>query len=326
MKAVFNIALALTLVTAAADTPAAKPVTGQDYPTKPVRIVAASPGTGSDFFSRYLGQKLTEDWGKPVVVENRGGHAASIAATSVAHASPDGYTLLMGETASLANAVSLFKVAYDPTKDFAPITLVASAPLVVVAHPSFPANDLPEFIAYARQHPHVINYSSGSAGTVAHLTCALLGMLAGIDMVQVPYRGSGAALMAVLEGEVHISSISATVALPHLKTGKLKAYAVTGKKRFPMLPDIPTGTEAGLAGFESEVWFGLLAPARTPTILVSRLNREVTDILNRPATQAAFLAQGSDPRPTSEAQFRQFIQSEIPKWEKVIKASGVKSD
>ncbi len=298
-------------------------VTADDYPAKPVRIVAASPGTGSDFCARYVGQKLNERWGKPVVVENRGGGSAAIAATSVARASADGYTLLMGETASLATAPTLYKIEYNPVKDFAPITLVASAPLVVVAHPSVPAANLREFIAYAKQRPHDLNYSAGGSGTVAHLTSALLNLLAGIDVVYVPYKGAGAALLAVVGGEVQVSSLSATVAVPQVKTGKLKAYAVTAKKRFPTLPEVPTGAEAGLPRFESEVWFGLVAPARAPAALVSRLNREVVDILKTPATAAAFLLQGTQPAPTTQVQFGQFIQTEIPKWAAVIKAAGV---
>jgi tripartite-type tricarboxylate transporter receptor subunit TctC len=299
-------------------------IVAQQYPAKPVRIVASATGTSSDYLARYVGQKLTERWGKPVVVENRtGGPAATAAPTAVARATPDGYTLLMAETASLAIAVSLYKLAYHPIKDLAPVTLVASAPLVVVGHASLPVSTLQELIAYARQHPHLINYSSGGPGTVAHLTSALLAVLTQVDVVHVPYKGAGAALMAVLGGEAHISSLSATVAVPHIKSGKVKAYAVTGKKRSPILPAVPTGIEAGLPDFEAEVWFGLLAPAGTPSALVTRLNRDVTDILNMPATRSAFLAQGTEPVPMTASEFALFIQSEIPKWARVIKASEV---
>lgn len=298
----------------------------QTYPTKPVRIVAATPGSTADFMARFIGQRLNQRWGSPVFVENRSGASATLAATAVAKAAPDGYTLLMGETGSLATAGALYQnhLQYDPIKDFEPITLVQRTPLAVVVHPSFQVTNLRELIDYAKKYPNKLNYSSGGQGTTAHLTTVLLAQLAGIDIVHVPFRGAAAAATAVAGGEVHFSSLAASSAMPHIKSGRIKAIATTGRTRLATLPEIPTGIEAGLPGFESEVWFGLLAPKRTPETLVRRLNKEVVEILNMPETKAAFLIQGGEPSPTSQQEFQSFMQSEIVKWDKVIQTTGTR--
>jgi len=296
----------------------------QNYPTKPVRIIAAAPGSGGDVFSRQLAPHLSERLRRPVVVENRPGANSTIAATLAARATPDGYTLYMGDVASLATAVSLYKVTYDPTRDFAPITLVATTPQVLVAHTSVPAMNLRELIAHAKKHPGTIKYASGSTGTPGHLTSALLAQLARIDMVHVPYKGGGAALMAVVAREVEIASLSTTVGMPQIKAGRVKALTVAAKSRVAALPDVPTASEAGLPGFESSAWFGMLAPAHTSSTIVDRLNRDVVDILQTSALQAWLLAQGAEGITTTPREFAGFIKAEIAKWSRVIEVSGAR--
>ena len=296
----------------------------QNYPTKPVRIIAAAAGAGADIFSRQLAPTLSERLHQPVVVENRPGASSTIAASSGARATPDGYTLYMGDIASLATAVSLHKITYDPIRDFAPITLVAATPLILVAHPALPAMNLRELAAHAKKHPGMIRYASGSTGSPGHLTSALFAQLAQVDLIHVPYKGGGAALMAVLTREVEIASISATVGMPQIKAGKVKALAVAAKNRLSALPEVLTGPEAGLPGFESAAWFGIVAPARTPSIIVERLNRDIVEIMQTPAMQASLLAQGAEAMTTSAQEFLGFIKSEIAKWKRVIEVSGAR--
>jgi tripartite-type tricarboxylate transporter receptor subunit TctC len=297
----------------------------QSFPTKSVRIMAASVATTSDISARLVGQQLSQRWGQPVVIENRGGAGATLAATPVAKAAPDGHMLLMGETASLAISPHLYEnLSYDPQKDLVAITLVAKAPMVIVAHPSFPANTLQELVAHARQHPRAVNYASGGSGTISHLTTALLMQLTSVSLTHVPYKGASAGLLATMAGEVQISSLAASTAVPQIRAGKVKAIAVTGAKRFSELPDVPTGMEAGITGFESEAWFGLLAPAGTPGAVVGKIGKDVVDILNLPATRAAFLAQGAEVAPSTPEEFARFIRSESDKWAKVVKATNAK--
>jgi tripartite-type tricarboxylate transporter receptor subunit TctC len=299
----------------------------QDYPTKPVRIIAGAAGTANDILSRHLAQQLTERWGKQVIVDNRPGAGATIAADLAAKAAPDGYTLHIGQLASFAAAVSLYKkLSYDPVKDFAPITLYAESPLALIAHPSMSPASLREFIEYAKKRPGAINYSSASSGTGSHLTTELLNHTAGLKLVHVPYKGSGAAMMALVSGEAQFSSIILPIALPLVKAGKAKAYAITSRKRFAGAPDIPTAAEAGLPGFESTAWFGMFAPARTPQDIVGRLNREIVEILRAPAVRDWLLAQGADPSPSTPEEFAAYIKSETAKWKKVIEVSGARVD
>lgn len=298
----------------------------QSYPTKPVRIIAASVGAGSDVTARLLAPRLNDLWGQPVIVENRPGAGATIAATTAARATPDGYTLLMGEVASLATVASFYKVPYDPAKDLAPITLVVKSPLVVLVHPSLPATTLREFIDYAKKRPRSINYGTGAIGTTSHLGGALLGLLADIDIVVVPYKGGGAALTALIGREIQLLLNTALSAVPHVKAGRLRALAIAGRARIPDLPDVPTSAEAGLPGFEASPWFGLAAPARTPLDIVTKVNRDVTGLLRTPQFQSILLAQGSNPSPTTPKEFGEWIQSETAKWNKVIKALGLKPE
>jgi len=299
----------------------------QDYPTKPVRIIAGSTGTTNDILSRYLAQQLTERWGKQVIVENRPGAGGTISADVAAKAAPDAYTLHIAHTATFAAAVSLYrKLPYDPIKDFAPITLYAESPMMLVAHPSMPPANLREFMDFAKRRPGAINFASAGSATVSHLTTELLNHLAGLKLVHVPYKGSGAAMLALVSGEAEFSAIVAPNALPQVKAGKVKAYAVTSKRRFASAPDVPTAAEAGLPGFESTAWFGMCAPSRTPPDLIGRLNREIVEVLRAPAVRDWLLAQGAEPTPSTPEEFAAHLKSEIVKWKKVIEVSGARVD
>jgi tripartite-type tricarboxylate transporter receptor subunit TctC len=296
------------------------------YPDKPVRIIAGASGTGADVISRILGPRLSEQWGQPVVVENRAGASGTIAATAVAKSAPDGYTLLMGDLTQLATAPKLYSsIPYHPIKDFAPVTLVFTGPMVVTAHPAFPATTLLDLIDYARQRPGMVRYASASTGTPAHLTSALLGTVAGINIVHVPYKGGIAALVAVMSQEVQFASSNALVVAPYIKNGRLKAFAVLAKNRTPVLPELPTSAEAGVPGLESTAWFGVVVPARASSQVVGILNRSIVDATRAPATRSALLALGGEPATGTPEAFGEWIRSETVKWEKVIKAIGAKA-
>jgi tripartite-type tricarboxylate transporter receptor subunit TctC len=299
----------------------------QDYPAKPVRIVAATAGTTGDLLARQLAQRLAERWSTQVIVDNRSGAGATIAADVAAKAPPDGYTLHIGQLASFAAAVSLYrKLPYDPVRDFAPITRYAEVALILISHPSLPVASLREFIDYARKRPGAISYSSASSGTGSHLTMEMLVHAVGIKLVHVPYRGSGAATMALVSGEVPVSAIVVPNALPQVKAGKVRALAITSRQRFSGAPEIPTVDEAALPGFESTGWFAMFAPARTPAALLERLNRDIVAILRAPATETWLLSQGAVPLPGTPAELAAFVRSETAKWKKVIELAGAKAD
>ena len=294
----------------------------QDYPAKPVRMLTGSVGSGSDLMARNLGPRLSERWRQPVVIENR--PQPVIHAEMVARAMPDGYTLLMGQFSSHASPPSLYKnLAYDPVKDFAAITLVSKAPLLLVAHPSVPASNVQEFVAYAKQRPGEILYAAQSGGSNGRLTMELFCRRSGLDMRYVAYRSPAISLSAVLGHEAELSFLTVMAALPQVKAGKLKGFAVTSKERFAGSPDIPTMIESGLPGFESTVWYGVFAPARTPAILVNKLNGDMVEILRRPSFQATLLAQGAEVSPTTSEELMAFVKSEISKWGQVIRDIGI---
>ena len=297
------------------------------FPTKPVRIIAASTGTSGDLLARYLGQRLSERWGQPVVIENRTGAGAVIAAEIAAKAAPDGYTLHLGQHGSFAAAPSLYKkLSYDPLKDFAPITHYAHVPLIIVAHPSMLPGNMKELVEYAKSRPGAINYSTGGAGGAGHLNFEMLNHSAGLKFVHVPYKGIGAALTAVMSGEVQLSAVPVPVALPQVKAGKVKAYATTGKNRFAGAPDIPTVAEAGFPGFDAATWFAMFAPARTPPEIVRVLNRDMVSIIGSPAVRTWLISQGAEPAPGTPEELTAFLKSDIEKWGKVIRAAGIKAE
>ncbi len=301
-------------------------VSGDNYPNKPIRMVVTfPPGGSSDAVVRLLLPRLTDKLGQPIVVDNRPGAGGNIGLSLVAKAAPDGYTLGVGAAGGLAANVSLYpQMPFDPVKDFKPVTLLASSPFVLVANPGISAKTLPELIAQAKAAPGKFSIGHGGNGTAMHLSSQLLAQLAGVQFVEVPYRGSGPATLDTLAGQVPLAMVDLVAALPHIKAGKLLALAVTGTQRQPTVPDVPTMAEAGVPGYESTGWFGLVAPAGTPASIVARLNAEVVAALADPEIARAMRAQGVEPAPTRPEEFERFIKSETQKWAKVIKASGTK--
>ena len=307
---------------------APQPVRAQAYPTKPIRLVVPFPPGGSlDVVARAIGQKLTEAWGQPIVIDNRPGAGGNIGADLVAKSAPDGYTILEGALSTHAVNVSLYsKMPYDPVRDFAPITLVAITPNVLVLNPSFPANSVPELIAYAKAHPGGLSFGSGSNGSAGHLAGELFKTETGVDMVHIPYKGGAPALQALLAGDTQLMFDNLANSTPQLKAGKLKALAVTTAKRSALAPELPTLAETGLPGFDIYTWWGFMAPAGTPKEIIAKWNGEVTRILATPEMKAFFAQQGAEPAPTTPEQFAALIRSEIPKYAKIVKASGARVD
>ena len=298
------------------------------YPNKPVRIITGAAGaTVHDVATRLLGQRLSERWGQPIVVENQPAAALTIGTRIAARATPDGYTLLMSDRSALSVAPSLYtNLQYDPLKDFSPITLTARLPSALVAHPSVPATTLREFLDYAKQQSGPINFASAGVGTAGHIANELFRSLTGIKLINIHYKGGGASVLALMGGEVKAGVSLMGNVLPHVRAGKLKAYVVTGKTRFAGAPEIPNAVESGLPGLDTEFWIGMLAPARTPAALVARLNREMTEIIQAPEYHAALLKQGAESLAGTPEQFAGLIKSETVKWAKVIKEAGIKPE
>lgn len=316
--------VATTAALAAAASYAAGPAA--DYPSKPIRLMGQSAGSTADYLSRFVGQKLTEKWGQPVVVDNRAGAGGTIATEIVAHAAPDGYTLEMGHAGTHVSAVSLYKnLPYDPVRDFAPITLVAKLVTVLVVHPSVPVASVQELIAYAKRTGN-LNYASAGPGTISHLTGELFNQVTGLKLPHVPYRGAGPALNALLGGEIQVSFLSPTTAYAQLKAGRVKALAVSSRTRFPGAPGIPSATEAGVPGMEATLWFGMFAPAGTPRPIVMKLNREIGDILRRDDVKEALLKRGSEATPSTPEELGAWVKSELAKWTPIIRNAGIKAD
>jgi tripartite-type tricarboxylate transporter receptor subunit TctC len=298
------------------------PSAAQDYPARPVRIVTAPPATMMDAVSRQLAQRLGEQWARPVVVENR-----HMSTPFVSQATPDGYTLLVADSGSLAIRPTVYRsLPYDPERDFAPIALLASSPGLLVAHPSVPAANLGEFIAYAKRQPGGVDFANAGPWTSNHLTGELFKRLTGVNFVQVNYKGGGAATTAIISGETKAGFSVPFVSLPHVKAGRLKAYAVTSGKRFAGAPEIPTMAEAGAGDLVATYWLGLLAPARTPPALVERINREVVNVLQSSGMKSALLEQGAEPGGGRSEEFGAFIRSETARFKKVIDAAGLRAE
>ena len=316
---------ALLAVIAASPAPVA---CAESYPVKPIHLVVPFPPGGSlDVVARAIGQKITEAWGQPVMIDNRPGAGGNIGADFVAKSAPDGYTILEGALSTHAVNVSLYgKLPYDPIKDFAPITLVAVTPNVLVINPLLPVNSVAQLIAYAKANPDKLSFGSGSNGSAGHLAGELFKREAGVDMLHVPYKGGAPALQALLAGDTQLMFDNLANSTPQLKAGKLKALAVTTAKRSALAPDLPTLAETGLPGFDIYTWWGFLAPTGTPKEIVAKWNAEVTRILNTPEMRAFFAQQGAEPSPTTPEQFSALIRSEIPKYAKIVKESGAKVD
>jgi tripartite-type tricarboxylate transporter receptor subunit TctC len=300
----------------------------QTYPSKPIRIIVPfAPGGTSDVLARSIGQKLTEMWGQPVVVENRPGAGGNIGAEAVARAQPDGQTLLMIDIGTLTISPSLFpKLAYDPIKDLAPVTIVAVSPHALVVHPSVPATTVQELIAYAKANPGTLNFANPGNGTLIQLAGEQFKALTGITMTQVPYKGGAQALVGVMGGEVHMTLNGMLATLPHIKSGKLRALAIASTRRLEAVPDLPTISEAGVPGFESGSWQGLLAPAGTPKDIIAKLNTAVVGILNAPEMKQQLVAQGTEVVANSPEQFAAFLRDDLARWTKIVKDTGIKAD
>ncbi len=303
-------------------------VAAQDYPGRPIRlIVGYPPGGGTDIVGRMMAQKLSETLGQNVVVDNRGGATGNIGTELAAKALPDGYTLLMGNVAPNAINVSLFKhLPFDPVRDFAPVSLVASTPNILVANLALPVMSVQDVIALAKAKPGTLNFPSAGVGSSSHLAGELLKILARIDMVHVPYKGGGPALIDVLSGQMQIMFATMPAAMPHAKSGKLRPIAVTSDKRSRTLPELPTIAETGVAGYEASTWYGMLAPAQTPRPIVNRLHREVVKTLAAPEMRERLFAQGFEPAGNTPEEFGAYIKSEIAKWARVIKDAGIKPE
>ena len=302
------------------------PASAQTYPNRPLRfIVPFSPGGSTDTLARTLGQKLGDAFGQQIVVDNRAGGGGNIGTEMVARAPADGYTILLGYIANLAMEPGVNpNLPFDPVRDFAPIALVATSPNIFVAHPSVPAKTIKEFIAYAKANPRKITFATASMAVV--LTGELLNNAAGIQMQSVPYKGTGQAVIDLLGGQVHTMFSGMSSVLPHVKSGRLRPLAVTGAQRWPAVPDVPTIAESGFPGFEASVWFGVLAPARTPKPIITRLNQEIIKALSLPDVRERLSNVGFEIVGKSPEAFSAYIKSEVTKWAKVAKASGVKPE
>jgi tripartite-type tricarboxylate transporter receptor subunit TctC len=298
------------------------------YPARPVKLVVPFPPGGPlDATGRLIAEKLTAAWGESVVVENRPGAGGNIGADLVAKSAPDGYTILLGALSTHAVNPSLYaKMPYDAVKDFAPITLLAVTPNVLVVNPALPVKSVKELVAYAKANPGKLSFASGSNGSAGHLAGELFKTDTGTDIVHIPYKGAAPAMQALLAGDVQFMFDNLASAMAQVKAGKVRALAVTTAERSPLVPDLPTMAEAGLPGFDISTWYGLLAPAATPKDVIAKWNAEVTRILNTPEVRERLAAQGAVATPTTPEQFAAFIGREIPKYAKIVKASGAKID
>ena len=312
-----------TLLTLLATSIAPLPALAQTFPTKPIRmLVGFAPGGGTDTAARTIAAKLSERVGQSVIIDNRPGAAGNIATELTVSAVPDGHTLLLGSIASFAVNPSLYKkLPFDPLRDLAPLTRVADSTNILVTHPSVQARSVKELIALAKTR--TLNAGSSGIGGTGHLAIELFNLQTGAKMTHVPYKGGGPAIIDLLAGNIHLIFATAASAVQHVKAGKINALGVTTLKRWSFMPDIPTIAEAGIAGFETNNWYGYMVPLQTPRPLIDRLNREITAILLLPDVKDFLFRQGMDVAPGTPEDFAKYIKSETVKWEKVIKAAGL---
>ena len=298
--------------------------TAQNYPVRPIRlIVPFTPGGGTDILARAIGQKLSESLGQQVVIDNRAGAGGTIGAEMAARSGPDGHTLLMVSASYAVNA-SLYKLSFDPVKDLAPVTLVATVPFMLIATPSLPANNVKELIVLAKAKPNGLNYASSGNGSSPHLAGELLKMMAGIEMVHVPYKGGGPAVTDLMGGQVQLMFNTILQSLPHVKSGKLKALAVGSPKRSPAAPDTPTIAESGVPGYDFTNWFGVLAPGGTPKPIIGKLHSEIARHINAPDLRKRLAAEGAEVVGSSPEEFARTMRADIEKYAKIIKAANVR--
>jgi len=297
----------------------------QPYPSRPIRlIVPFPPGGSTDILARALGQKLAENLAQAVVIDNRPGAGGSIGAEAAAKAAPDGHTVMMGHLGTLAVNPAIYKsLPYDPVKSFAPVSLMAMVPSVLVVNPQVPAASAAELIAYARANPGKLAYGSAGAGSTSHLTTEYFKLATGTDILHVPYKGIGPMLTDLISGQLSMGLDGSPAVMPHVNSGRLRALAVSGLKRLDSLPQIPTLDESGVKGFDASGWYGIVAPTGTPREIVMRLNAEIRRIMQTPDLRARLDNEGAIPAPGSPEEFAAFIQSEIARWGAVLRRAGI---
>ena len=298
----------------------------QSYPAKTVRIIVPfAPAGSTDITARIIAQKLTDAWRQQVIVDNRAGAGGNIGAELVAKAAPDGYTLLLATTGVMAINHRLYKtLPYDALRDFAPVTQIGGLPLILIVHPSLPVKSVKELIALAKAKPGQLSYASSGVGGATHMTAEVFRMLAGVDIVHIPYKGSGQAMVDLISGQVGMAFDQITSSLPHVESGKLRALAVTSARRLASVPNLPTMAEAGVAGYEAVSWNGIAAPAGTPKDIVARIQGEIARVLQLPDIKERFFKDGIEPVGSTPEQFAAHIRSERAKWEKVVERAGIK--
>jgi len=301
----------------------------QKYPEKTIRFIAPyAPGGTTDLLTRAIAQKMSDALGVPVVADNRPGAGGNIGAEIAAKSPPDGYTILLAPVSPMAINVSLYgdKMTFNPEKDFSPITLVAKVPLVLIVHPSVPVRNVRELIALAKAKPGQLNYGSAGNGSSNHLIGEMLKAAAGIDMLHIPYKGGGPAMVALMAGQLDMFVGQVPSTAPMVKSGRIRAIAISGARRSPALPDVPTISESGLPGFEATSWYCIVAPAGVPQPIITRLHSELIKILNTPEIRDRLIAEGADVETTTPEELMAFVRAEIPKWAKAVKDSGAKLD
>jgi len=327
MRAMFPRACTLAILSAAMPA-AVAPAHAQDYPSKPIRVVVAfTPGGTSDIVARLSSQILTEAFGRPSFVENRPGAGGTVGTELAAKSPPDGHTLVVGHIGTLAVNPTLYpKIGYDPVRDFAAITLISKAPSIMVVHPSLPVKTVKEFIALARKRPGALEYGSPGSGSAGHLLMSYLTLLSKTELLHVPYKGTGPALVDLMAGRISTVFTGTPGILPHVQSGRLRIIGVSSAQRIASMPDVPTIAESGLPGFDVTQWWGILAPVGTPRPIVMRVNEAFGSALKSPELRARLAADGAEPAHSTPEAFQAFIKSEIEKWAPVIRASGAKVD
>ena len=305
---------------------AATAAAAQSYPAKPVRLIVPYAAGGiTDVLARMIGQGLNEAWGQPMITENRPGAAGNIGTDYVAKSAPDGYTLLVNSGPTMAISSSLFaKLSYEPIKDFAPVTLAVVLPNILVVHPSVPVKSVRELIALLKSNPGKLNFASAGTGTVGHMAGELFKLMARVNMVHVPYKGAAPAVADLLGGQVDLFFDTIASSLPHVKAGKLRLLAISSAKGSPLLPGVPTISEAGLPGFDANPSFGVFAPSMTPPAVVNQLSTEIAKVLGRPAIKQQLENLGAEVTASTPEQFTSYMREEVAKWSKVIKDTGMK--
>lgn len=299
----------------------------QPYPSKPIRMISPfAPGGGNDILCRTIAQKLTENLKQQIIVENRPGANGIIGTEAAARSAPDGYTIVLIPSGHAVNASLHRKLPYDSIKDFTPITLVGSSPLILAVHPSVPAKNVKELMALAKARPEQLTYGSAGIGSSGHLGGALFETLTGTKMVHVPYKGMGIALSDLMGGQVSLVFGTSLSVVPHVRSGRLRALATTGAQRSPALPDLPTVAEAGVPGYEAGLWYGFVGPARLPPEIVRRLNAEIVAVLGLAEVRARLASQGVDPKPSTPEEFARLLVSDLERWAKVVQRAGVRAE